>query len=82
MLLAVALVARRKPDSALLAATAAVGAFAGMLARVSDGSACAARLPAGMLAVEVETVDPVLAAGLGRVAPRAGCGGSVTARWP
>lgn len=81
LLLAVALATRRAPAVILLAATA-TGVVLGLAARQRDAASCAARLPAGEVALVVRLVEPVIE-GSARGRPiRAGCHGLVPLRMP
>lgn len=74
---------RRRPGAALCAGAIAVGALAGQLMRSAEAGRCAARLPAGQLAIELRAIDPATGRGMARVRPlEAECTGTVDARWP
>lgn len=68
----------------LLAAAALVGRLSGDLARERERTECAATLPAGRVELVGVLEEPADSAGGGTVVlpRRAGCGGTVEARWP
>jgi competence protein ComEC len=67
----------------LLASAALIGRLGGEIGRLRDETSCAARLPAGEIALTVRLLEPVdsLGAVLGVQPLAAGCAGAVTARW-
>lgn len=79
-----ALVLALRRDFAVFVVTAAIGIAAGTVARHREDARCAARLPAGQMALEVLLLEPVAAdGGLASVELlRAGCRGEVSARFP
>ena len=82
-MLAVGLGAASRPVGMLVAGGLLAGRLHGELAAAAGREQCVARLPAERLRLRVTALEPVDAAG-GRVtvAPRAGCRGGVSARWP
>jgi competence protein ComEC len=81
--LAAALLPRR-PLLTLLVAAALLGRLSGELAWLREASQCAARLPAGRLALSARLLEPADSTG-GRLAVqplRAACSGPVSSRWP
>ena len=83
IILAVVL-ARRSPYLATLAAIGALGWGAGSIAWRADGVECAATLPAARVRLTVRLAERADDVGgrIGVVPQRAGCHGSVVARWP
>jgi competence protein ComEC len=75
---------RRWPVPLLLAAAALLGRGSGELAWVAEAGTCAARLPAGSLRLAVRLREPAPLEGgrLDVTLVRAGCRGTVAARWP
>ena len=85
--LAVALLARHpllSPLLSFLTAAALLGRLSGELAWLREAGQCAARLPAGRLALFVRLLEPAdSTGGLLALQPlRAGCSGPVFSRWP
>ncbi len=79
-----ALFSRRAPLLPLLAGAALLGRLSGEVAWLAEASACAARLPAGLLQLSVRLLEPADSAG-GRLflqPVRAGCRSHIAARWP
>ena len=82
-LLTLALALAARPLGPVLAGGVLAGRLVGELAAALEREQCTVRLPAERLRMTVAVLDPVDSAG-GRttVAPRAGCRGTVAARWP
>jgi len=74
----------RNPLLGFLTAAALLGRLSGELAWLREADQCAARLPAGRLALSVRLVKPAdSAGGLVALQPlRARCSGPVSSRWP
>ena len=81
--LALVSVVRRRVLAALLGSVGVVGALAGVVARAADNDSCAARLPAGQIALALRASEPSSGTGVAQATPlRSGCAGEVDVRWP
>ena len=82
VVIAAALFAHRQLIT-LLAAAALLGRLSGEIAGLAEAQHCAARLPAGPLALSVRLLEPADSTG-GRlsVQPLGGCNAPVSAQWP
>jgi len=81
--IAAVLVARR-PLASLLATALVIGSLSGSLAMLEERGACRVKLPAAKLELTARLLEPADRAG-GRIELRpirAGCQGSIPARWP
>ena len=80
----VAVIVVRRPLASLLATAVLVGSLSASLAILEERGACRVRLPTGGLQLTARLLEPAdRAGGLLELRPiRAGCHGSIAARWP
>jgi len=73
---------RRRPVAALVTSVGIAGVLAGGVARAADRRSCAARLPAGRIALMLRAGEPSAGSGVARAVPvQSACAGAVDVRW-